>query len=36
MDEESFFHLKRLVQYNTKDAQTIDRELARAGYENLL
>jgi len=36
MDEESFFHLKRLVQYNTKDAQIIDQELARAGYENLL
>ena len=29
MDEDSFFHLKRLVQFNTKNPDTIDRELAR-------
>ncbi len=34
MDEESFFHLKRLVQYNTDDPDKIDRELAEL-YERL-
>jgi len=29
MDEDSFFHLKRLVQFNTKKPDTIDREIAR-------
>jgi len=29
MDEDSFFHLKRLVQFNAKNPDTIDRELAR-------
>lgn len=28
MDEDSFFHLKRLVQYNVDDADVIDDELA--------
>lgn len=29
MDEESFFHLKRLVQYNTDDADRIEKELRK-------
>ena len=28
MDEEAFYHLKRLVQYNAEDPDTIDRELS--------
>ncbi len=27
MDEEAFYHLKRLVQYNTEDPDIIDKEL---------
>ena len=29
MDEEAFFHLKRLVQFNTRNPDRIDRELAK-------
>lgn len=29
MDPDSFFHLKRLVQFNTKSPDAIDREIAR-------
>ena len=32
IEEDSFFHLKRLVQYNTEDADIIDRELRKAGF----
>ncbi len=32
IDDESFFHLKKLVQYNTEDADIIDRELRKAGF----
>lgn len=32
IDEESFFHLKKLVQYNTEDADIIDQELRKAGF----
>ncbi|MDD5167700.1 MAG: PilZ domain-containing protein [Syntrophales bacterium] len=32
VDEESFHHLKNLVQYNTEDADIIDRELKKAGF----
>jgi hypothetical protein len=28
MDEDSFFHLKKLVQYNASDPDTIDREFS--------
>ncbi len=31
MDEDSFYHLKRLVQYNTTDPDAIDEELSSAG-----
>jgi len=33
MDEEAFYHLKRLVQYNTTDPDSIDRELAEPFYQ---
>ncbi|MBN2516604.1 MAG: PilZ domain-containing protein [Deltaproteobacteria bacterium] len=32
MDEESFAHLKRLVQYNAVDADTIDEELRTPAF----
>ncbi|MDA8125786.1 MAG: PilZ domain-containing protein [Deltaproteobacteria bacterium] len=32
IDETGFFHLKKLVQYNTADADLIDRELRQAGF----
>ncbi len=33
MDDESFFHLKRLVQYNVKDAEIIDEELRHPAFK---
>jgi len=33
MDEESFVHLKRLVQYNTGDADLIDGELRTPAFD---
>ena len=33
MTEESFFHLKKLVQYNYGDADTIDAELKKPAFE---
>ena len=32
VDEDSFFHLKNLVQYNTEDADLIEKELQKAGF----
>lgn len=32
MDDESFIHLKRLVQYNADDADRIDQELHRKAF----
>ena len=32
IEEDSFFHLKKLVQYNTEDADIIDRELRKSGF----
>jgi hypothetical protein len=32
VEQESFFHLKKLVQYNTEDADVIDKELRKAGF----
>ena len=32
IDEDGFFHLKKIVQYNTEDADIIDRELRKAGF----
>jgi hypothetical protein len=32
LDDDSFFHLKRLVQFNTEDADLIDRGLQKAGF----
>jgi len=32
VEEDSFFHLKKLVQYNTEDADIIDGELRKAGF----
>jgi c-di-GMP-binding flagellar brake protein YcgR len=32
IDEDGFFHLKKLVQYNSEDAELIDRELRSAGF----
>ena len=31
IDEDSFFHLKQLLQYNADDADRIDQELTKAG-----
>ena len=33
MDDESFVHLKRLVQYNVGDADRIDQELHRKAFD---
>ena len=33
MDEESFAHLKRVVQYNTGDADRIDKEFQRKAFD---
>lgn len=33
MDEESFAHLKRVVQYNAGDADRIDREFQRKAFD---
>ncbi|MDQ5986867.1 MAG: hypothetical protein CSYNP_02600 [Syntrophus sp. SKADARSKE-3] len=35
IEQESFFHLKKLVQYNTEDADVIDKELRKAGFETV-
>ena len=32
MDEESFTHLKKIVEYNTEDADRIDQELLRPAF----
>jgi hypothetical protein len=32
MDEESYGHLKRLVQYNRGDADEIDREISEEAF----
>ena len=32
MDEDSFFHLKKLVQYNSSDAEHIDEELRNPAF----
>ena len=32
LSEESFFHLKKLVQYNAGDADVVERELGKAGF----
>ena len=32
MDDESFFHLKKLVQYNMGDAERVDAELRRPAF----
>ena len=32
INPKGFFHLKKLVQYNTEDADLIDRELSNAGF----
>ena len=32
VQEDSFFHLRKLVQYNTEDADIIDNELNKAGF----
>jgi hypothetical protein len=32
MDEESFFHLKKLIQYNAGDAEHIDEELRKPAF----
>ena len=34
MDDESFFHLKKLVQYNIGDAELIDGELRQPAFFN--
>lgn len=33
MDDESFIHLKRLVQYNVGDADCIDLELQKKAFD---
>lgn len=33
MDEESFIHLKRIVQYNVGDADSIDEELHKKAFD---
>jgi hypothetical protein len=32
MDEETFFHLKRLLQYNSEDPDTIEKELKNPAF----